>query len=46
MNRTLMKFYMDNYEETKDRQYLIGAYEQYLSITPTQNIYNSNIWIR
>ena len=41
MNRTLMKFYMDNYEETKDRQYLIGAYEQYLSITPTQNLYNS-----
>ena len=40
MNRTLMKFYMDNYEETKDHQYLVGAYEQYLSITPTYNIYN------
>ena len=40
MNRTLMKFYMDNYEETKDYQYLVGAYEQYLSITPTCNIYN------
>ena len=40
MNATLMKFYMDSYKETKDRQYLVGAYEQYLSITPTQNVYN------
>ena len=39
MNRTLMKFYIDNYEETKDYQYLVGAYDQYLSVTPTCNIY-------
>ena len=40
MNATLMKFYVDSYKETKDHQYLVGAYEQYLSITPTQNVYN------